>query len=137
MANQLVVSRNCNKGALNFFVTFVIFTFLLQIIRVGYIYALSVAWCVGIIFTYIVNFIWVFRPENTLSFNLNFIKYIFAGGISVIINLIFLSVLVEIYNYDPYWTQLGLVPFLLIFNFSITNWWSLKKKKIDKYLQKL
>tara|TARA_B100000768_G_C11275049_1_gene375495 strand:+ start:2259 stop:2642 length:384 start_codon:yes stop_codon:yes gene_type:complete len=115
-------------GALNFIVTFVIFTFSLQIIGVKYIYALIVAWCIGILFTYILNFIWVFRPEKMLSFNLYFVKYIFAGGVSVMVNLIFLSALVEIGNYNPFWSQVSLLPLILIFNFSTANWWSMKRE---------
>ena len=123
---QKLFSKFVIVGALNFIVTFVIFTFSLQIIGVKYIYALIVAWCIGILFTYILNFIWVFRPEKMLSFNLYFVKYIFAGGVSVIVNLIFLSALVEIGNYNPFWSQVSLLPLILIFNFSTANWWSMK-----------
>lgn len=114
-------------GAGNFVFTFVVFTTLLEVLKTGYITALVTASLLGSVLTYVFNFIWVFRPEAKLNFKGRFVRYLLAGSVSVGLNIVLLAALVEIGGFDPFWAQVGLIPFIVIFNFSTANWWSFKQ----------
>ena len=100
-------------------------------LEIDYIAALLVAWIAGNILTYVLNFVWVFQPEAILSFRGRFLKYLTAGSLSICLNLLALSTLVELYGADPFWSQVALIPFIIIFNFATSNFWSLRKRKAD------
>lgn len=115
-------------GAANFIFTFAVFTLLLEIVGTGYVAALLAAWLLGSIATYILNFVWVFRPEAKLNFKWRFVRYMLAGSVSIGLNIVLLTGLVELGGFDPFWSQVALIPFIVGFNFSTANWWSLKRE---------
>ena len=115
-------------GASNFAFTLVVFTSLLEVFKTGYITALIASWLLGNVASYMLNFVWVFQPESRLNFKGRFVRYMLAGSVSIGLNIVVLSVLVEIGGYDPFWSQVILIPFIVGFNFSTANWWSLKHK---------
>lgn len=119
-------------GAGNFVFTFVVFTLLLEVVETGYITALITAWLLGSVASYVLNFIWVFRPEARLNFKGRFVRYMLAGSVSIGLNIVLLSALVEIGGYDPFWSQVTLIPLIVGFNFSTANWWSLKQKSASQ-----
>ena len=55
-------------GAANFVLTFVVFTLLLKAFSLHYLLSLFVAWVVGMSFSYTLNFLWVFKPEEKIQF---------------------------------------------------------------------
>lgn len=113
-------------GGANFVLTFVVFFFLLKILRVNYLFALSASWAVGMLFSYALNFTWVFKPEEQLQFRARLAKYFLANLVSLLLNLLALHWLVEITAYDPFWVQFALIPLIVVFNFSSAKFWSLK-----------
>jgi putative flippase GtrA len=90
------ISRFLVVGGLNFVFTFMVFTLALKALAIGYAAALLLAWLAGNILTYILNFTWVFRPEAKLHFRGRFVKYLSAGALSLSLNLLALSALVEL-----------------------------------------
>ena len=116
-------------GAVNFCLTFVIFLTALNYFHAHYFLALGIAWFVGIIFSYVANYVWVFTPELGFGFGKRFIKFISSYLVSFFLNLVLLGYFVERHFYDPFWVQVGLVPVIVSFNFVSSKYWSLKRVK--------
>jgi putative flippase GtrA len=119
-------------GAVNFVFTFLVFTLALQVFHLGYALALLLAWITGNVFTYILNFLWVFRLEEKLNFKGRFLKYLTAGAASISVNLVVLSMLVEIGKFDPFWSQFFVTPFIILFNFVTAKFWSLSRREMRR-----
>lgn len=109
----------------NFLLTLVVYYSLLKA-GIHYLLALCAAWIIGNIFTYILNFTWVFKPEEKLEFRRRFPKYLFANGISFALNLLLLNLIVENMNWDPFYAQIPIIPMIVIINFSTSKFWSMR-----------
>ena len=127
MTERAELLRFLMVGAMNFVFTFAVFTLALKVLHLDHLVALLLAWIFGNILTYVLNFIWVFRPEARLAFGLRFLKYLTAGGLSICINLIALYALADLGGYDPFWSQVAIMPFIIIFNFLAAKFWALRK----------
>lgn len=113
-------------GGVNFILTFTIFFLLCTIFRVNYLIALSASWAIGMLFTYVLNFTWVFKPDERLQFKARLAKYFLANLVSLLLNLLTLRWLVGLTSYDPFWVQCALIPLIVVFNFSTAKFWSLR-----------
>lgn len=129
------IARFIIVGVGNFVLTFTVFTIFLKIFLVDYLLSLAIAWLVGIICSYVFNFIWVFKPQNTIEFRSRFLKFSSAGMLSIILNLLSLYVLVESTGMDPFVTQLILIPFVVSFNYLTSKFWSLRKSHSRPHLE--
>ena len=114
-------------GAANFALTFIVFTAMLKVLGVNYLLSLVAAWVVGILFSYVFNFAWVFRPEQKIQFRARFIKFFLASVLSIALNMLALSYIVERTHFDPFYVQTALIPFIVIFNFATAKFWSLNQ----------
>jgi putative flippase GtrA/SAM-dependent methyltransferase len=114
-------------GGVNFLFTFAIYFCSLNLLHLPYPVALGLASLLGNILTYVLNFVWVFRPEPQLTFRGRFLKYLGTGAVSIILNLLALSALVELCGMDPFWAQVVLIPFIVFGNFAAAKWWSLRQ----------
>ena len=122
---RIEVTKFTLVGAINFVLTFVFFFLLLKIIKIHYLISLSAAWILGMVFSYVCNFVWVFKPEQKLQFKARLVKYLSASLISIVLNLLILNYIVERTDFDPFYVQIGLIPLIVVFNFSTTKFWSL------------
>lgn len=113
-------------GAINFVLTFIIFTFSLKVLHIDYLVSLGLAWLAGVLLSYLLNFLWVFKPAHRLQFNSRFIKFLLASLTSLIINMVTLKYLVEHSQFDPFLIQVSLMPLIIIFNFITAKFWSLR-----------
>jgi len=113
-------------GAINFVFTLVLYYFLVKVIQVNYLISLVVVSLLGMVLTYIFNYVWVFKPEKNLEFKDRLYKYILAGLISITLNIIILDYIVSRSDFDPFYVQLGLIPLIVVFNFSTAKYWSLR-----------
>ncbi len=113
-------------GAANFVLTFIVFTVMLKVMGVHYLISLGAAWIVGMFLSYVLNFNWVFKPEQKVQFDARFIKFISASSLSVVLNMFALRYLVERTNFDPFYVQMALIPLIVIFNFATAKFWSLR-----------
>jgi putative flippase GtrA len=95
MTGRAQIGRFLVVGGVNFIFTFAVFTVALKVLQLNHLMALLMAWTAGNILTYMLNFIWVFRPEARFGFGLRLVKYMVAGGVSVGFNLIALYVLAD------------------------------------------
>jgi putative flippase GtrA len=113
-------------GALNFGLTFVVFTIMLKIIGANYLISLGTSWVFGMLFSYALNFSWVFKQENKICFDARFLKFLTTGLISITLNMLVLSFLVGHSEIDPFYLQILLIPLVVVFNFTATKYWSLR-----------
>lgn len=117
-------------GGANFILTFVVFTVLLNMLHTHYLLALAGAWLCGVVFSYLLNFIWVFKPEDCIKFDRRYLKYMISGLISLTLNMVALHILVEETGLDPFYVQVLLMPFVVTFNFVAAKFWSMRKKTV-------
>lgn len=113
-------------GAVNFVLTFIVFYALVRIAQVHHLIALTASWLVGMVFSYVLNFTWVFKPEEKLRFRARFAKFFAASLVSIGLNLVVLQFLVENTGFDPVYLQCALIPLVVLFNFATAKFWSLK-----------
>ncbi|QSA99884.1 GtrA family protein [Methylomonas sp. EFPC1] len=113
-------------GGANFVLTFFIFTSMLKLLEVNYLLSLLTAWGVGMIFSYTLNFMWVFNPEQKIQFRARFFKFLLASVLSILLNMWVLDYIVETTNVDPFLVQMALIPFIVAFNFTTAKLWSMR-----------
>lgn len=99
-------------GAANFAFTFIVFTAMLKVLGVNYLLSLVAAWVVGMFFSYVLNFSWVFKPEQKIQFKARFFRFFFASACSIGLNMLVLSYIVERTDFDPFFVQMALTPSL-------------------------
>ena len=112
-------------GVANFVLTFAVFTAMLKALGMSYLLSLVAAWVVGMLFSYALNFLWVFKPEQKIQFKTRFVRFFLASVISIALNMLALSYIVEHAGFDPFYVQMALIPFIVIFNFATAKFWSL------------
>lgn len=118
-------------GAINFVFTFVMFFWLVKIVEFDYLISLILVSFLGMMITYYLNYIWVFKPEKEIEFRGRLIKYILSGALSIALNAAVLKYLVDRTGFDPFYLQMTLIPFIVIVNFSAAKYWSLRKAGVE------
>ena len=113
-------------GGINTVFTFALYFLLLKILDVQYLLALSLAWITGVLGTYVVYFLWVFKPEDKLAFRNRLPKYFAVYGGSYLLNLGLMGAICESMGWDPFLIQIGLAPIVVTVNFCGIKYWSLK-----------
>lgn len=130
MLNTKGVAIQFNKflfvGGVNFLLTLVLFYTFVELFSLNYIISLFAVSAIGWIFTYILNYIWTFKPEPQLAFGSRLLKYVATGLASVTLNAVALHILVNASGWGPFWAQLCLVPFVILLNFVSAKFWSLR-----------
>ena len=123
---KIEVTKFTLVGAANFVLTFIVFTAMLKVLSVNYLLSLGAAWVVGMLFSYILNFAWVFKPEQKIQFKDRFLRFVLASVFSIALNMLALSYIVEHTGFDPFYVQMLLIPLIVIFNYSTAKYWSLR-----------
>ena len=113
-------------GGINFVFGLVTFWVLLHVLLINYLIAFTITWILGVLLTYIINFVWIFKPEEKLTFRSRLVKYIIIYLTSYLVNLLLLKILTEQTHQDPYYLQLALIPVIMVINFLGMKFWSLK-----------
>lgn len=126
---KIEITKFTLVGAANFILTFIVFTTMLKVVSLNYLLSLVAAWVVGMCFSYALNFLWVFKPEQTIQFKDRFLKFFLASVVSIVLNMLILSYVVEHTDFDPLYVQMALIPLIVIFNFSTAKYWSLRALK--------
>jgi putative flippase GtrA len=123
---KIEVTKYTFVGMANFFLTLLVFTVLLKILAVNYLFSLFCAWLAGVFFSYVLNFSWVFKPEQKIQYKERFAKFFIASVVSIVLNMLALRYAVQLTSLDPFFAQLLLMPFFILFNFATAKFWSLK-----------
>lgn len=123
---KIEVTKFTLVGAANFLLTFIVFTTMLKVMSLNYLLSLVAAWIVGMLFSYVLNFAWVFKPEQKMQFKARFFRFFLASVFSVALNMLVLRYIVEHTDFDPYYVQLALIPLIVVINFATAKFWSLR-----------
>ncbi len=127
---KIEVAKFTIVGGINFVLTFIVFTVMLKILQINYLLSLIAAWLVGMLFSYALNFTWVFKPEGQIQSQVRFLKFFLAGLVSVGLNLLALVYIVERTDSDPFYVQMVLIPCVVGFNYCTAKYWSLRSKPL-------
>jgi len=114
-------------GIINTALTTVIFLLLLRLFKINYLSALTCTWTFGILFSYVLNYLWVFKPEERIQFRDRFVKYSAANLLTFGLNFLALRYIVEHSGFDPFYVQITLIPAIFVINFSSSKFWSLRQ----------
>jgi len=114
-------------GVINAILTFALYFFCYKLLQINYLVSFSISWFIGVLFTYIINFLWVFKPEQKFVFKKRFLKYFSVYITSYSLNIFFLRLLRIETNIDPLILQLFLIPIVFGINFLGFKYWALKK----------
>ncbi len=114
-------------GSGNAVLTIGIYTILIKFAGIDYKISFSVSWLIGVIATYIINHLWVFKPEEKLKFKLRFGKYIFVYMTSYLASLYLIFLLVENILIDPILAEFIVIPVIVIINFVGIKYWVMNK----------
>jgi putative flippase GtrA len=119
-------------GLINFLFTLFIFFMLVEVLVINYLIALIAVSFLGMLLTYTLNYIWVFKLVEKINYRGRLLRYISAGCVSIFLNAMALKVLVDITANDPFWLQISLIPFVAGFNFLTAKYWALNgSQKIE------
>ena len=113
-------------GALNACFTCAIYVAGLYVFHMQYLVALSAAFLCGLVLTYFLNYVWVFKPQGRFTFRKRFIMYVWSNAATFSVNLLLLHFTVEYLRGDPFLSQMGLMVLLVAANFFIAKYWSLR-----------
>lgn len=127
---KVEVTRFTLVGAVNFVLTFIVFTVMLKVMAMDYLLSLIAAWLAGLFFSYVLNFSWVFMPEETIQFKSRLMKYFLASAVSIVGNVLVLRGIVENTGSDPFYVQLVLIPVIVLFNYLTAKYWSLRSDTV-------
>lgn len=105
-------------GGSNLILNLFIYVVLLKVFNCHYLVALTASWLMGVVFTYAVNFLWVFLPEESLAFRHRFYKYFLVYLSTYLLNMLVLQYFVRRVSLDPLYLQLMILPFVVVLNFS-------------------
>lgn len=113
-------------GVANLFFTLVLYIIFLNVFDFRYEIAFTLSWLAGVLFTYLINFIWVFKPEEKITFKKRMPKYFLVYLASYLLNMLMLALFVENFLVDPLVSQIFILPFVVIINFTGIKYWALK-----------
>ncbi len=116
-------------GALNAAFTFVLYWILLKPLSMSYLVAYPLSWFCGVIMTYVINFLWVFKPEQKLEFRRRFKKYVVVYLTSLLVGQGGIMLLHQLIDIDPFWLAFFVVPIVVIINFIGIKYWALRKTR--------
>jgi putative flippase GtrA len=105
--------------------TFIVFVTSLYWLRMHYLVALVVASGCGFVLTYVLNHVWVFKPEDRVRFRGRFAKYVASNAATLALNLVLLYAVVNGTGMGPFYGQLVVMGLIVAINFSAAKWWSL------------
>jgi len=113
-------------GIGNLIFTLVLYILFLNVFHLRYEFAFTLSWLLGVLFTYLINFIWVFKPEEKITFKKRLPKYFFVYLLSYLLNMLLLKLLVDNFSFQPLISQLFIIPLIVLINFTGIKYWALK-----------
>ena len=113
-------------GGFNAVFTFALYILLLKLLHLHYLLSFTISWVSGVLATYIINFKWVFKPEEKLVFKSRLMKYFIVYITSYVLNMFLLGAIKESTGWDPVLVQLLIVPLIVAINFLGIKYWSMR-----------
>ena len=119
--------RYLTMGGVNAVLTFFVFVVALKVLYINYLLALTAAFFTGTLFTYTLNFLWVFRLDETFSFNWRFFRHLIPNIMTFLANLGVLYMLVDYLGGDPFFCQILIMFAVIAINFFFAKFWAFRR----------
>lgn len=119
-------------GLFNAVFTFLLFFIFLKLFHIHYLVSFSASWLLGVLATYVINFLWVFKPEDKLVFKSRLLKYIAVYLTSYLLNMFLLERLTGMTGGDPILVQLFIVPVVVAVNFTGIKYWCMSVRPANE-----
>lgn len=103
-------------GGVNTLLTFSAFALMVGL-GIAYPLANLVAWFLGIIFSYILNLIFVFNQRRQRPSSRQFLLFASLYVVNFVISTSMLMVLVEFFGFGPLWAQCLVMPLVILLNY--------------------
>ncbi len=116
-------------GIFNAAFTFWLYWEFLKYLNMHYLVAYPTSWFCGVAMTYVINFLWVFKPEQKLEFRRRFKKYLVVYLVSLMIGQGSIMLLHSLLPIDPFWLAFLVAPAVVVINFAGIKYWALRKIK--------
>lgn len=113
-------------GILNAIFSTLVYLLCLRVLTLHYLIAFTISWLFGVFFTYVINFMFIFKPDEKLEFEKRLPKYFVVYVISFTLNIVLLTVLVSLTRADPFYLQFLILPIVIAINFTGFKYWALK-----------
>ncbi len=113
-------------GISNAALSTIVYLVCLRLFEIHYLGSFSISWIFGVLFTYVINFAFVFKPEEKLEFRKRLPKYFVVYCTSYAINMVLLKLLVSATLADPFYLQFLILPLVIVINFTGFKYWALK-----------
>jgi putative flippase GtrA len=113
-------------GGINFLFGLATYFICLRVLHLYYLVAFSLSWLIGVLLTYIINFVWIFKLQEKLNFKARLAKYVSIYIVSYLANVALLKLLTQLTHGDPFFLQFGIIPVVMLINFSGMKYWALK-----------
>jgi putative flippase GtrA len=123
---SLQFSKYIIAGISNALFSTLVYLFCLKILVLHYILSFTISWLFGVLFTYIINFMFIFKPDEKLEFRRRLPKYFMVYLTSYLLNIVLLKFLVHWTHFDPFYLQLLILPLVIAINFTGFKYWALK-----------
>ena len=121
-------AKFCAVGVLNTAVQYSVFYGLLHVIRINYLMASAVGYCVGLTNSYMFNRKWTFSGFNSPNMDIEFIKFVTVNVAALAINLGSLRCCVSILHLRPEIGQIIAIPLSTTVNFLGNKFWTFRLK---------
>lgn len=112
----------CIVGASNTTISLVAYYLLLKL-DIHYLLASSIAYFAGLINGYLFSSSYVFKQKKNVN---QAIKFILVNASSLLINLLFLYILVDVLGVSKILAQVFVTCFNVVYNFFLNKWWTFK-----------
>lgn len=119
-------------GLTNSLLTGSLYYVLLRYAHIDYMIAFSISWVIGVLYTYVVNYVWVFKPSAKIEFKRRLWKYSSTYILSYIVNMFALKKLVTVFRFDPFWAQVTIIPIIVAINYTIIKNWAMKSDEQNR-----
>ena len=119
-------------GMINAVFSFLLYFILLKIFHLHYLVSFSISWFLGVLLTYVINFLWVFKPEQKLVFKSRLLKYFVIYISSYLLNMFLLKNLTELTGGDPLLVQLFILPVVVAVNFTGIKYWCMSSNQKNR-----
>lgn len=113
-------------GIANLLFTLILYIIFLYKLDFRYELAFTLSWLAGVLFTYVINFLWVFKPEEKITFKKRLPKYFLVYLSSYFLNMFLLTISVYFFSIDPLVSQIFILPVIVIINFAGIKYWALR-----------
>ncbi len=117
----------------NLLFTLAVYFLFLKILDFHYLVAYTISWVSGLLFTYVINFLWVFKPEQKLQFKERLFKFCVVFLISFLVNFFLLKWLTQASGKDPLLAQIFILPLIVAINFTGVKYWAMRKAGDGSY----